>query len=111
MFCDWFKPISTWTFPSTTVSGGRRRRRSLESFAYHSMPYTERAKPSSFKGYFYEPPLTLRKRRRQRENSFSRRILKTTSPTVKSETLARILRLLKVGLKILIQAVTLFRKK
>ena len=27
LFCDWFKPISTWTFPSTTVAGGRRRRR------------------------------------------------------------------------------------
>ena len=27
LFCDWFQPISTWTFPSTTVAGGRRRRR------------------------------------------------------------------------------------
>ena len=23
LFCDWFKPISSWTYPSTTIAGGR----------------------------------------------------------------------------------------
>ena len=24
LFCDWFKPISSWTYPSTTIAGGRQ---------------------------------------------------------------------------------------
>ena len=35
LFCDWFKPISTWTFPSTTVAGGRRRRRHVARRGRH----------------------------------------------------------------------------
>ena len=119
LFCDWFKPISTWTFPSTTVSGGRRRRRrrrrrsagGQESFAYHSMPDTRGVKPSRYRGYFYEKPLKLRRRRRLRKNDFSRRTLTITSPTERSDKLSRTLQLLKAGLEILLRIVNLFHKK
>ena len=48
LFCEWFKPISTWTFPSATIAGGKRKRRNVKEpvynkyvqniFTYHSLP-------------------------------------------------------------------------
>ena len=119
LFCDWFKPISTWTFPSTTISGGRRRRRSggkrrrmrrdLDSFTYHSMPYTAGVTTRHYDGYFYEKPLKPRKRRRRKK--ISRRILKINSPTVRSEKLGGILKLIKIGLQMLLKVVSVLSKK
>ena len=113
LFCDWFKPISTWTFPSTTISGGRRRRRrkrrSLDSLTYHSMPYTAGVKTKHYDGYFYEKPLKPRKRRRRKK--ISRRILKIDSPTVRSEKLGRILKLIKIGLQMVLKVVSVLSKK
>ena len=120
LFCDWFKPISTWTFPSTTISGGRRRRRrsggkrrrkrrDLDSFTYHSMPYTAGVTTRHYDGYFYEKPLKPRKRRRRKK--ISRRILKINSPTVRSEKLGGILKLIKIGLQMLLKVVSVLSKK
>ena len=125
LFCDWFKPISTWTFPSTTISGGRRRRRrrkkrrkrrslwgwsELDSFTYHSMPSTAGVTNKHEEGYFYEKPLKPRKRRRRKK--FSRRILKINSPTVsRSEQFGRILNLIKIGLEMLVKVVSVLTRK
>ena len=70
------------------------------------MPDTAGAKTKHSDGYFYEKPLKPRKRRRRKK--ISRRILKVNSPTVRSEKLGRILKLLKVGLEVLLKVVSVF---
>ena len=94
MFCDWFKPIRTWTFPSTTIAGGRRSRRKRSRgeryepdydknvqniFTYHSLPRT-RGVRKGYNQYYYEKPVKkVRNYYRQNGASLGKRRLETSS--------------------------------
>ena len=66
LFCNWFKPISTWTFPSTTISGGKRRRRRRRRsdsdldededdwVEFQSLPVTPSSESKRYRDYYYE---------------------------------------------------------
>ena len=96
--------------PQQASRGPRRSPwRDLDSFTYHSMPYTAGVRTRHNDGYFYEKPLKPRKRRRRKK--ISRRILEINSPTVRSEKLGRILKLIKIGLQMLLKVVSVLSKK
>ena len=126
LFCDWFKPISTWTFPSTTIAGGRRRRRRKRSrgerhepdydrnvqniFTYHSLPSTRGVK-KGYHQYFYEKPVkNVRKYRHYGGPPIGKRRLESSNIGQKSEdwknqlvSLNSKLKLINAGLDLLIR--------
>ena len=125
LFCNWFKPISTWTFPSTTIAGGKRRRkrsrierqepdydRNVQNiFTYHSLPSTQGVR-KGYNQYFYEKPVkNVRKYRHNGALHIDKRRLETSNKEKKSDhgwknqlvSINSKLKLFNVGLDLLIR--------
>ena len=110
LFCNWFKPISTWTFPSTTISGGKRRRRRRRRsnsdldededdwVEFQSLPVTPSSESKRYRDYYYEKPYPglrqIDKRKLEVSESDDEESLLVNSKTLTS---------LKTGLLILVK--------
>ena len=108
LFCSWFQPINSWTVPSVTVSGGRRKRRAGRSgprpasrpaprpglHTFHSLPRTEGVS-GAYSSYYYQPALPRPGRLSQRKRSEDPAWDKATVRTLNS-VLKLVLRLLEL---------------